>query len=615
MILPATGSGNLVAPARSRSTQPLSAGWASTAIVVALASLVARPAHAQRPIPGVPPGVTGDEVPPGSPLPRILPPAPPSISGGALSIPQASPSGEVPKVDVPVGRVVIEGATAYPSERLDRLTAGLTGPAVPLSKIEEVRTAILNLYRGDGYVLTAVTAALGPGSGAAASPAGGTLRFIISEGRIADIKLEGDIGPAATQVLRFLNHITEARPINTATLERWLLLAQDVPGVSVRAVLRPSDEPGALTLIAQVSRQAVNGLATVDNRGFRNTGPVEGLTVLDLNSFTSLGEKTEFSIFHTDGNTSNFGQASEEVFVGGSGLKVRLYGGYGKSAPSDYFRTLNYEGFTTVFGASAAYPVIRARTETLNLTANLDAVESESRTNSGPLGRDSLRIGRLGVDYAIEDLLLGPNRSAINTAVVRVSQGLPFLGGSGKNNPTPGRVGEDVGFAKITADLARTQNLFSPWDGASVALKGRVVGQLARGLLPPAEKFYLGGTDLGRGFYSGEVTGDSAFGYSLELQLNTDLDFTAFGTPVAVGAQWYVFYDHGETYQNHKAGVAPDPNYRLSSEGVGTRVSITRYTEFDVEGALRNTRLEAGTPGLVKPLKADAVYWRVLTRF
>ena len=39
-----------------------------------------------------------------------------------------------------------------------------------------------------------------------ATEATGVLRFDVIEGRIADVKLEGDIGPAGTQVLRFLNH-------------------------------------------------------------------------------------------------------------------------------------------------------------------------------------------------------------------------------------------------------------------------------------------------------------------------------------------------------------------------------------------------------------------------
>ena len=130
--------------------------------------------------------------------------------------------------------------------------------------------------------------------------ANGRLRFVVTEGRIASVKLDGDIGPAGTQVLRFLNRLTEKQPIDSVTLERYLLLAQDVPGVTLRAVLEPSaDQPGALNLIAQVSRQAVSGLATIDNRAFNETGPIEMLGVLDFNSFTEYGEKTELSFYHT----------------------------------------------------------------------------------------------------------------------------------------------------------------------------------------------------------------------------------------------------------------------------------------------------------------------------
>ena len=59
----------------------------------------------------------------------------------------------------------------------------------------------------------------------------------MSEGWIADVKLDGDIGPAGTQVPRFLNHLTEQRPIDVAILEPWLLLAEEVPGVTMRAIL------------------------------------------------------------------------------------------------------------------------------------------------------------------------------------------------------------------------------------------------------------------------------------------------------------------------------------------------------------------------------------------
>src|SRR6185437_4974894 len=115
-------------------------------------------------------------VPQGSPLPRVLPPGPAATSPGAAT-PALFPSGaEVPNRSVLVTDVAIEGATAFPQSELASYTAGLTGPAVPLPKIDAARQAILKHYRSQGYVLTTVSVSLN---------AAGHLRFIITEGHTA----------------------------------------------------------------------------------------------------------------------------------------------------------------------------------------------------------------------------------------------------------------------------------------------------------------------------------------------------------------------------------------------------------------------------------------------
>ena len=242
---------------------------AAAALMLAGAVAATKAAEAQV-VPFLPPS----PVPQGSPIPRVLPPAPPSVAPGTVIPPPTAPGGEVPNRPVRVTSVEVEGVTAYPQPEIAQLAAGLVGPAVPLPQIDAARQAILQHYRTDGYVLTTVSANLDNS---------GRLRFVVTEGRIASVKLDGDIGPAGTQVLRFLNRLTEQQPIDSVTLERYLLLAQDVPGVSLRAVLEPAtDTPGALNLIAQVSRQNISGLATVDNRAFDQTGPVEALGVTRL---------------------------------------------------------------------------------------------------------------------------------------------------------------------------------------------------------------------------------------------------------------------------------------------------------------------------------------------
>jgi hemolysin activation/secretion protein len=551
-------------------------------------------------------------VPQGSPVPRILPPSPPAVGPGGVIPPPSGPSGPVPAQPVRVTSVAVEGVTAYPPSEFTAETAGLVGPSVPLPQIDTARQAILQRYRSDGYVLTTVSANL---------DAEGRLRFVVTEGRIASVKLDGDIGPAGTQVLRFLNRLTEKQPIDSATLERYLLLAQDVPGITLHAVLQPStDQPGALTLVAQVSRAAVTGLATIDNRAFNETGPVEMLGLLDFNSFTSLGEKTEISYYHTFPNSQNFGQASTEFFIGSSGLKFRIYGGYGTTNPTGSLGQLGYHGTTTVFGSLFSYPVIRSRQQTLNTYLAFDGLESDiSVLSNGARIRqsfDSLRVLRLGEDYALSDLWFGAEHSAINQVSARWSQGLPILGATTNGNATDAaRQGELAGFRKINFEVSRTQTLFYPWQGASIALMGLVTGQWSPDILPPAEQFYLGGSRFTRGYYAGQVAGDKALAATAELQLNTGFETELFSRSLDVSTQYYLFYDWGETWQNQ----ANDFATHISSAGGGVRAQITRYTEVDFEGVARFNRFPTaggGIPGSgVSPLYGGAFYWRVLTRF
>lgn len=571
-------------------------------------AMAAGPALAQT----LPPAA--QQVPQGSPIPRVLPPAPPKVAPKAALPALPPPGAAVPNRPVLITSVAVEGVTAYPPGSFAHDIEGLTGPAVPLPRINAARQAILQQYRSDGYVLTTVSANI---DGA------GKLHFIVTEGYIASVKLDGNIGPAGTQVLRFLNRLTQHKPIDAATLERYLLLSQDIPGVTVRAVLEPSsDIPGAMNLIVQVSRKAVSGLLTFDNRAFDQTGPIEGLGVVDFNSFSEFGEKTELSWFHTFPNSQNFGQFAEEMFLGGSGLKLRVYAGTGLAIPSgggnSGLAALDYRGRTNVFGGTLSYPVIRARQQTLNVYVSLDAIESFIRDNTGgglaDASSDSVRVIRLGEDYARSDLLFGADHAAVNAVSFRISHGLHALGAA-SNDAGGSRVGprvnEKTDFSKIDFEVSRTQTLFTPWQGGSVALMALVAGQWSSDILPPAEQFYLGGSRFTRGYYAGQVAGDKALVATAELQFNTDLDLTKWHLPRDLAAQFYIFYDWGETWQN-----APDilPEV-VSAAGGGVRAQVTSHVELDLEALGRFNRFPNGGPPSVSPLNGIGLYWRVLGRF
>ncbi len=563
-----------------------------------LACAGAGPAHAQI------------AAPPGTPVPRMLPgPSLPGVSEEAAPAVPISPGAAVEGA-VAIATATVTGATAFLAARLAPFLEGLTGAEVPVAKIIAARDRLLALYRAEGFVFSSVRAELAPAA------AGAALTLVVTEGHVSEVLLDGDIGPAGVQVLRFLRPLTALRPIDIASLERALLLVQDIPGVTVRAVLRPGPgEPGALQLVAQVTRTAFDTFLTADNRAPRFAGPEQLIAVAGLNSLTSLGERSEVLFYTSSAGTLRFLQAGFESFLGDTGLKLRVYAGAGDSAPSGDLRRLGYAGTTRVFGASLSYPLLRRRAYTLNALALFDAYDNKVETGPAEaqerVSDDQIRTVRLGLDGVMRDTLLGSSRPATNTVSVRLSQGLNGLGAKSNANPIPGRQGSLVDFTKANGEIARNQTLLAFGEASVFSLFGSIGWQWTHDILPPSEKFFFGGQRYGRGFYNGEITGDSALAASVELQF-TSLTHAALPDATRpIGYQFYAFFDIGQSFEQ----LDDDLNRRLSSFGGGVRVTLTDSVQFSLEAARRLTRDPQRTQDPQEELKRWAGYWGLILRF
>jgi hemolysin activation/secretion protein len=556
------------------------------------------------------PGAAHAQAPP--PLPgiiqRVAPAQPPEL-GPSLLPPETEPvTGPGATRLIRPARIAIAGNTALPDAALRARVATLEAREVPLAAVEQARLAILGAYREAGYPYVAVRAALAP------LPEGGIeLRFLVVEGVIAEILLDGAIGPAERQARRFLDPLIGQRPLSAAALERALLLAGDIAGVTARGVLRPiANEPGALQLVVQLARQPFGGFLSLDNRGYELTGAWQGLLVGQLNSLTGLGERSEIALLQTDGNGQGFLQVTQELFLGGSGLRLRAYAGGGRAAPGSALAAIGYAGETRVAGVALLHPVIRSRPLNLNLSGQFDAYESTVEFRSAPgeatarQSRDAVRALRFGLDGAFQDAWLATApAAAATTGLVRLSQGVTSLGASDGDSGLASRLGSDFGFSKVVAEASRLQLLFSPGDGWLVSLFGVVAAQWSDDVLPPAEKFYLGGNRLGRGFYAGQVSGDRALAGSIEVQAGKVFDLPN----LRLGAQVYAFRDEGSAWENGALGL----DRSVGSWGGGVRLQFDDRVQLDLEGVRRITRQPDGAN--TAPLSEDAAYVRVLVRF
>ena len=115
------------------------------------------------------------------------------------------------------------------------------------------------------------------------------------------------------------------------------------------------------------------------------------------------------------------------------------------------------------------------------------------------------------------------------------------------------------------------QDLFSIGK-VNTALKTSIGGQYTTDVLPPSEKFFLGGTRFGRGFYYGQVTGDRAIGSSVELQFNTQFsDLPLVNSDYQVPLQFYSFWDYGHSYNVQNPAIPTARSSRWVGGSLGPR--------------------------------------------
>jgi hemolysin activation/secretion protein len=306
------------------------------------------------------------------------------------------------------------------------------------------------------------------------------------------------------------------------------------------------------------------------------------------------------------------------MFLGTSGLRLKIYGGAGEAIPSGSLRAIGYDGVTRVFGGALTYPVIRSRQHDLSVALLFDGIESDIAYDvHGPRTRasfDSLRIVRLDAADTLSDVWLSAALPAATVSGVTVSQGLPSLGASSNGNTQLPRLNERVDFTKADARLDRTQTLFSPYkiDGvpATVQIELAAEGQFTDNVLPPEEEFYLGGPQFNRGFYYGEVSGDRALTAKAQPELVTNLPRLPYWG-VVPEATFYGFYDWGETWQEQKQ----DAGHILRSIGGGVRLALGEHLEIDLEGVSRLTRTPDGPPPDGQRLRSSVFYWEVVGKF
>lgn len=483
--------------------------------------------------------------------PQTLQPVP---NDASIAVPEASAAHPPPgaaDISFQLSRVTVEGATRLSAQELERYYAALVGHTVSVADMFAVAAAIENDYRSKGYV---TTRALLPEQ----QIEGGAVRIVVVEGFIADITFAQDIGAARAQIEALLAPLRGVKPIDIATIERRLLLANDLHGIQVRGTLQPSaSERGASTLVVATERDPVDLSMLLDNRNSPYTGSNETLVRGSLNSFTrhagtvALQAKTAFPY-----RREHLFQGSYEQSIGGNGLTAGVSALAAKSRPGRNLTPLDVDSTAKSASATAGYPLIRSRRMNLRIDGTFEYNDLDTDVLDRAYTRDRLRVLRIGMTFDRSDSWRG-----VNVGRVSVSQGFDIFGASQPKSETLSRYEGRSDFTKLGVQFARLQTLTD-----NVSVLASVIGQVTWDSLLASEQIALGGAEFGRAYDNSEISGDKGIDGVLELRYRPAAAHEFWNA-----TQFYVYYDIGKIW--NVATEYPQEE-SLASAGAGVRVQL-----------------------------------------
>lgn len=538
----------------------------------------------------------------GTILQTLPPPAvqrgndPPAPDASGMQTPRSSADAG-PKVLVK--GFVIRGNTSIATPLLMAVLKPFENRELTIGEIADAAAAVQERYRSADYF---VAQAFVPSQ----DISGGTVEIRVLEGVIGTAKgvLMPGVRVSQNRVDQYLTLLPKGTVITDKSVERPLLLLNDLPGTKIHSVLRPGAEMGSADLQVDVGpddRNAFGGSVYVDNFGSRSTGEVRLGVDLEGRGLLGFGELLSATVFRA-GNLTTVGRIGATLPVGslGTKLSVGLTGLNYKLGGA--FASLGGKGDASVATMLIQHPYIRSRNTNLLLLFGVDYKRVSdiqpfrsglATATGGSANERKITLARLGASGDYRDDAGG---GALN------SYSISLFGGTNKFS-TPDNKNADIArgdntagtFAKIQFEYQRLQSLasiLSSADSLYLALRGQVA--LSKNL-DSTEKASLGGPRNVRAYSGSAFPSDDIAIFTAELRHRLTGDgFKPFGGSVVLTG----FFDHGSAKLFHNPGVThalDNNNHTVDAVGFGVSVVRKENFEFRVDVATQiGTRLTDG---------------------
>ncbi|HZD28466.1 MAG TPA: POTRA domain-containing protein [Xanthobacteraceae bacterium] len=293
------------------------------------------------------------------------PPVPLAQPGGpAIAVPGIEAPPGAAETTLVIRQIRIVGATV--AAQLAELYADLIGKKVTLQAVYDIAQRITAKYGGDGYVLSRAIVPLQE-----LDPNGAVVKIQVVEGYIETVQWPPQLSAYRDFFSYYASKITAERPVNIRTIERYLLLAGDLPGLKSKNSIKPHpSKVGAAILVVEVTPKPIDSFSRVDNRGTSARGPLQYLNSTTFNNLFGGHEAltlTAAGAFET--RELQYYAANYRQVLTPEGLTYFATASYGFGRPgTEELEILEYRTRSFYAETGLSYPVIRARERNLSVS-------------------------------------------------------------------------------------------------------------------------------------------------------------------------------------------------------------------------------------------------------
>ena len=359
----------------------------------------------------------------------------------------------------------------------------------------------------------------------------GRLHLEVVTGRIVSLRVRGDPGRSSQRIAALLGRLQEIVPFNEVDGERILLLAGDIPGISVTLELQPAPSGKLGELVGEIAVERTRGAVFVNAQNYGSTqiGRYSGLVRGELYGLTGLADRTFLGVF----STSDF-KEQQVVQIGhdfepfaASPLRLGGQFTYAWTRPTlaNGGVGIDLQSRSILGTLSASYPVIRRSNHNLRLDGGFDLIEQRTRSSGTPINTDKLREFYLQLDGDATARSSGGLAPAWRLAGgVELRKDVNIFAATKQGQTSGGAIptrfeGDPQAFITRGNLLAEGRVRFGRQSPYAVSASIDARGQYSNHPLLAFDEFAVGNLTIGRGYDPGATSGDQAYGAASELRI------------------------------------------------------------------------------------------------